>query len=112
MTPEEFTAQFGPTEKDYQAVMDFAKSNGLAVTATHPNRVVLDVEGAVADIERAFQVTLRTYRHPTEARDFFAPDTEPSVPANLSVVTVEGLSDYSLPRHAGQQSEVRQKSGR
>ena len=41
------------------------------------------MEGRVTDVERAFQVTLRTYRHPTEARNFFAPDTEPSVPANL-----------------------------
>jgi len=101
LAPEEFTEQFGPTETDYQALMDFAKSYGLTVTATHPNRVVLEVEGSVADIERAFHVTLRRYRHPTEARDFFAPDTEPSVPTNLSVVTVEGLSDYSLPRHSG-----------
>jgi kumamolisin len=36
LTPEEFTARFGPTEKDYQALMDFAKSNRLTVTVTHP----------------------------------------------------------------------------
>ena len=41
--------------------------------------MVLDVSGTAADIERAFHVTLRTYRHPTEARTFFAPDVEPSV---------------------------------
>jgi len=46
LTPDEFTARFGPTEKDYQAVMDFARSNGLPVTATYPNRLVLDVSGA------------------------------------------------------------------
>ena len=78
--------------------MQFAESNGLAVAGTHPNRVVLDVEGSVSNIEQAFQITLRTYHHPAEARDFFAPDTAPSVPANLSVVTVEGLSDYRLPK--------------
>ena len=85
LTPPEFTARFGPTEQDYQAVMKFAEANGLTVAGTHPNRVVLDVEGSASNIEQAFQITLRTYRHPTEARDFFAPDTEPSVPANLSV---------------------------
>src|ERR1017187_3262293 len=51
LTPEEFTARFGPTENDYQALMDFAKSNGLTVTVTHPNRVVLDVEASVTDIQ-------------------------------------------------------------
>jgi hypothetical protein len=98
LSPPEFTARFGPTEQDYQAVIKFAEANGLAVVRKHPNRLVLDVEGSVSNIEQAFQITLRTYRHPTEPRDFFAPDTEPSVPVNLSVVTVEGLSDYELPR--------------
>jgi subtilase family serine protease len=98
LTPEQFTEKFGPTMQDYQAVIQFAESNGLAVADTHPNRVVVDVEGSVSNIDRAFQTTLRRYHHPTEARDFFAPDTAPSVPANLSVVTVEGLSDYQLPK--------------
>ena len=98
LTPSEFAARFGPTERDYQAVIKFAEANGLTVNGLHRNRVVLDVEGSVSNVERAFHVTLRTYRHPTEARNFFAPDTEPSVPTNLSVVTIEGLSDYSPPR--------------
>ena len=71
LLPVEFAARFGPTEQDYQAVQDFARSNGLTVTGTYTNRVVLDIQGPVTDVERAFQVTLRTYRHPTEAREFF-----------------------------------------
>ena len=79
LTPEQFTEKFGPSEQNYQSVIAFATANGLRVTATHPNRVVLDVEGTVADIEKAFHVTVRTYRHPTEDRDFYAPDSEPSL---------------------------------
>ncbi|MGA9777732.1 MAG: S53 family peptidase [Verrucomicrobiia bacterium] len=98
LAPQEFAARFGPTKQDYQAVIKFATANGFTVNGLHRNRVVLDVEGSVSNVERAFQITLRTYQHPTEARNFFAPDTEPSVPTNLSVVTIEGLSDYSPPR--------------
>ncbi len=98
LVPKEFAARFGPTEQDYQAVIQFAETNGLTVTSTHGNRVVLDVAGSVSNVEQAFHITLRTYRHPTEARDFFAPDTEPSVPANLPVADIEGLNDYSPPR--------------
>ena len=98
LTPPEFAARFGPTEQDYLAVRQFAEANGLTITGTHPNRAVLDVEGSAAHVQQAFQVTLRTYRHPAEARDFFAPDAEPSAPTNLSVLTVEGLSDYRLPK--------------
>ena len=97
LTPKQFTEQFGPTEQDYQAVKDFARTNGLTVTATYGNRLLLDVAGPAAAVEKAFHVTLHTYRHPTEARDFFAPDTEPTVDAALPVADIQGLSDYSKP---------------
>ena len=55
LTPAQFTEQFGPSVEDYQKVLDFARTNGLTVTATYSNRTVVDVSGAVSDIEKAFQ---------------------------------------------------------
>jgi uncharacterized repeat protein (TIGR01451 family) len=100
LTPEQFTEQFGPTEQDYQAVIDFARTNGLTVTATYPNRTLVDVSGSVAAVENAFQVTLRVYRHPAESRDFFAPDTEPSTVASIPISHVSGLDNFFIPRPA------------
>ena len=97
LTPEQFTAQFGPTAEDYQKVINFAQAGGLTVVGTHPNRMLLDVEGNAADVEKAFGVTLRTYRHPAENRDFFAPDAEPSVPSALPVQDISGLDNYRRP---------------
>jgi PKD repeat protein len=97
LTPAQFAEQFGPAETDYQTVAEFAKANNLTVTATYPNRVVLDIQGTVADIEKAFHVTLRVYRHPRENRDFYAPDTEPSVDIGVRILHVSGLDTYSLP---------------
>jgi subtilase family serine protease len=107
LTREELTARFGPTEQDYEAVKNFARTNGLAIAVTHDNRLLLDVTGPVAAVEKAFHITLRTYRHPTEARDFFAPDTEPMVDAALPVVDIEGLSDFSLPHSKWGKSKMR-----
>jgi subtilase family serine protease len=98
LSPEDFTARFGPAAEDYQAVIDFAVTNGLKVVETHGNRLLLDVEGRVDAIERAFHLTMRSYRHPKEARDFFAPDNEPSVAAQLTIADVSGLSNYILTR--------------
>jgi uncharacterized repeat protein (TIGR03803 family) len=98
MTPEQFTEKFGPTQQDYDALVQFAKSHGLEITTIHSNRVLLDVAGQVADIEHAFQITLRTYQHPSEARQFYAPDVEPSVDAGLKVLDISGLNNYSIPR--------------
>ncbi|MGO9529165.1 MAG: protease pro-enzyme activation domain-containing protein [Verrucomicrobiia bacterium] len=97
LTPAQFAERFGPAPADYQALIDFAKANGLRITGTHPNRVVLDVEGAVADIERALQVTLSEYQHPQEARTFYAPDAEPSLDLAVPVLHIAGLDNFSLP---------------
>jgi hypothetical protein len=97
LTPEKFAAQFGPTEQDYQAVVAFAKAKGLQVTATYPNRMLVDVSGSVASIEKAMHVTMRVYQHPKEARTFYAPDVEPSVDLTVPVLSIGGLDNYSLP---------------
>src|SRR5438552_5194714 len=46
LTPEEFTARFGPTERDYQKLIAFAQSEGLQISATHPNRMLLDLRAS------------------------------------------------------------------
>ena len=97
LTPEQFTERFGPTVQDYQKVVAFVQANGLTVTARYGNRVLLNVSGSVADIERAFNVTLRLYQHPREHRRFFAPDTEPSVDLNVPLADISGLNNYALP---------------
>jgi len=54
LTAEQFVEMFGPSEQDYQAVIDFAVANALTVTRRHPNRVLLEVTGSAADVEKAF----------------------------------------------------------
>lgn len=93
----EFTAQFGPTTNDYARVLDFVRKNGFAVQRTHPNRMLLEVDAPVGAIESAFKLHLHTYRHPTETRTFYAPDSDPTVPADLPVQDVMGLDNYVLP---------------
>jgi len=97
LTPGEFTARFGPTEQDYEAVEQFAQSSGLTIVKTHDNRLVLDVAGPAAAVENALHIRLQTYQHPAEARQVFAPDTEPTVAADLPVADIQGLSDYFKP---------------
>jgi hypothetical protein len=97
LTPAQFAESYGPTEQDYQSTIAYAQANGLVLTHTHPNRLLLDVEGAVADVERTFQVTMRVYPHPTEARTFFAPDTEPTLNTTAPILHISGLDNYTLP---------------
>ena len=101
LTVEQFTAEFGPTEEDYNTAIAFAQEHGMTVVATSPNRVNLDVTGSVGDIEQAFHLTLRTWQHPTENRSFFSPDREPTVDLPFQLWHISGLDNYSIPQPAG-----------
>jgi len=92
----QFTAEFGPAVDDYQAVVDFAQSNGFVVTDTPPNRLLVDISGTVAQINSAFHVVMTVYRHPTENRTFFSPDREPSLNLTVPVAHIAGLNDFSI----------------
>ncbi len=93
----QFTEQFGPTVEDYQAVVNFAKANGLAVTHTSPNRLLVDVSGTVAQVNSAFHVVMTVYHHPTENRTFYSPDREPSLDLNVPVAHIAGMNNFSVP---------------
>ena len=97
LTPDEFAARFAATGADYARVKAFASAHNLQVTAEYGNRLLLDVHGRASDVERAFGVRLKKYKHPAEPREFFAPETEPVVDSDLPVADVEGLSDFPRP---------------
>jgi subtilase family serine protease len=97
LTVAQFTDRFSPTEEDYQAVVKFAKANGFTVTETPPNRLLVDLNGSVAQISKAFHVVMNVYQHPTESRTFYSPDREPSLELSVPVWHIAGLNDYSIP---------------
>ena len=94
----QFTDQFGPAQADVDAVVRFAQANGMTVTRTTANRMVVDVKASVASIEKAFHVTMGVYQDPTENRTFYAVDREPTAALNVQLWHIAGLDDYSPPR--------------
>jgi len=97
LTPTEFTAKFGPTQADYDAVVQFAGSHGLAVTGGSRDGMEVQVKGTVSAVEAAFHVQMLTYQHPTESRTFFGPDNEPTVDLPFSLWHVSGMDNFSIP---------------
>jgi subtilase family serine protease len=51
----------------------------------------------VANVEKALNVKMGTYQHPTENRTFFAPDREPMINAGVQLWRVAGLDNFSTP---------------
>ena len=98
LTVAQFTQQFGPTNQDYQAVVKFARSKGFSVTNTPANRLLVDINGTVSQINKAFHIAMTTYRNPTENRTFYSPDHDPSLDLSVPVTHIAGLNNFSLPR--------------
>ncbi len=97
LTVSEFTAQFGPSEEDYDALTRYATSNGFQVVGGSRDGMDLQIEAPVAAIEKAFNLSMNIYQHPTENRAFYAPDREPTVGLPFALWHISGLDNYSIP---------------
>ena len=96
LTVPEFTARFGPSQEDYDAVAQYATSNGLTAVGGSRDGMDLQLEGTVASIENAFHVRMGVYQHPTESRTFYAPDREPTVNLPFPLWHISGLDNFSI----------------
>jgi kumamolisin len=107
--PDEMEATYLPLPADYQAVVDWAKSQGLTVTKTDPHRLGLFIKGTVAQIQTATQVQ---FAEVTVADGTYTSAiTTPSLPAALSkaVLGVNGLQPHIHPHHvaSGLQPQIK-----
>ena len=98
VSPEQFTQRFGPTQKDWDALVRFAKANGLTVTGGSRDAMDMQLRGSVAAMETALHVKFGTYHDPAENRNFFAIDREPTVDLPFQLWHITGLDNYSIPR--------------
>src|SRR5580658_6185758 len=97
LTPQEFTARFGPSQEDWDALVAFAKASGFEVINGTREERDLRLIGTVANIEKAFHVTMGVYQDPTEDRTFFAVDREPTVELPFQLWHITGLDNNSKP---------------
>jgi subtilase family serine protease len=97
LTSTEFTERFGPAQEDYDKLIAFAQASGFVVSGRHPNRMILDVTASVGAINQALHVHMTVWDHPTRGQ-FFAPDRDPSIDSDTTVLTIAGLDNFVTPR--------------
>ena len=111
VTVKEFTERFGPSQEDYDALIQFAKSNGFKITGGSRDAMDVRFTAPVGTIEKAFHVTMNLYQHPTENRTFYSPDREPTVDLPCQLWHISGLDNYTLPRTTLLRNKGQAKSG-
>lgn len=100
LSVQQFAERFGPSTEDYAATIRFAEQNGLHVTGTFSNHLVVNVTGSVDAIQKAFHVNMGLYQHPTEQRTFYSPDREPWADLPVALWHISGLDNFSIPHPA------------
>ena len=95
LTPEQFAAQFGPTEVQLNRLQAWLESQGLTVTSISRSRSRLSATGTSAQIEAAFAPHLRHLQ--IAGQPHFAPAFAPTVPAELAprIAEISGLDDLA-----------------
>jgi kumamolisin len=98
LTPAQFTERFGPSQSNYDAVVNYLQSKGLSIVGGSRDGLDVQVKGSVAVVEKAFNVKLKNYQLKEDGRNFFAPDREPTTGLGVALWRVSGLENYSKPK--------------
>ncbi len=97
LSPSAFEARFSPTKSNVASVETWLRAQGLKVTGVTKDRSLVHVRGTTAAIQNALKVSVRQYS--VAGKGFYAADRSPSVPSNLPIAAVRGLSDYGRPQN-------------
>jgi kumamolisin len=92
LTLPEIADRFGLTPDAYAAVTQYFASQGLTIVHTWPDRLALTLEGTPAEIDRAFDTSIRSGIY--DGRTVSFPVTPPALPSSIEpmVESVVGLT--------------------
>jgi kumamolisin len=96
LTVAQYAAEYAPTAAQIAQVTAYLKSEGLKVGALTANHTTLAASGTATQVEKAFDVSLSTYKSATQS--FYANSSAPSLPASIASVVsnVAGLNSEAL----------------
>ena len=93
VTPEQFGAQFGPTDADMQMITSWLQSHGFQVGSTK-GRTVLEFSGSASQVREAFHASIHKYM--VNGEQHWANASDPQIPAALvpAVAGVKTLHNF------------------
>jgi subtilase family serine protease len=96
LTPDEFGAQFGPSDQDLQLVTGWLQTHGVQVNRVTHGRTVIEFSGLEAQVEEAFHTQIHKYL--VNGEEHWANATDPQIPSALVPAVAGVLSLHNFPR--------------
>ncbi len=88
LTPQQFGAQYGPSDADIAVVTGWLKSHGFQVASVAQGKGSIEFSGTASQVNSTFQTTMHTYT--VKGKQYVANATDPSIPKALAPV-VSGI---------------------
>jgi trimeric autotransporter adhesin len=84
LTPDEFGAQFGPSDDDIAAVKSWLAGHGFSGLRVNPGKETMEIAGNVAAMRSAFHASIHAYQ--VNGETHYANANDPEIPAALAPV--------------------------
>jgi subtilase family serine protease len=98
LTPEQFGAQFGPSDADVKAVTDWLTRQGFQVNKVSAGKAMVDFDGNAGQVRNAFHTQIHQYV--VNGKQYFANASDPAIPQALAPV-VKGIAAlHNFPKHS------------
>jgi len=98
LTPEQFGAQFGPSDSDVQAVTDWLTRQGFQVASIAKGKTTIEFSGNVAQVRNAFHTEIHKFT--VNGQSYFANTTDPAIPEALSPVLAGVAALHNFPKRS------------
>ncbi len=95
LTPDQFGAQFGPSDQDIASVTTWLSNHGFNVTKVNPGRQTIEVSGSVAQLRNTFHTQIHQYSFNGQTR--YSNASDPQIPAALAPVVGGFVSLNNFP---------------
>ncbi|HTH42009.1 MAG TPA: protease pro-enzyme activation domain-containing protein [Terracidiphilus sp.] len=102
LTPDQFGAQFGPSDQDIATVTTWLTNHGFNVSKVNPGHQTIEISGSVAQLRNAFHTQIHRYSFNGQTR--FANATDPQIPSALAPVVGGFVSLNNFPIRSYAQS--------
>ncbi len=105
LSPEEFGAQYGPSDADITAVTGWLQNHGFTIDRVSKGRVTIEFSGTAAQVAEAFHTEIHHYV--VNGVEHIANSSDPEIPEALAPV-VEGIASLHnfFPRHQSVKGQI------
>jgi hypothetical protein len=98
LTPQQFGAQFGPSQQDVQIITSWLQSHGFEVTGISKGGILIEFSGSASQVQTAFHTSIHTYA--MAGKTYYANSQDPQIPTAISAVVAGVRSLHNFPARA------------